>query len=160
MSFRRFYKKIETDEAIQHIFFVLNLCIVKDECLICFEHIKNSENVVCHECKKPIHMTCIKEWFNVNETRNCPHCRSNWKFEIDITEKPIYIGDYLTGDYSTVPDYKNGDKITIRGSISGPITFTNEYGGTFTITNTGTLTFTDIQLNDIYRQYDNFYSDQ
>jgi hypothetical protein len=126
MSLRRFYRRINTEEVIQNIFFVLNTASIKDECPICYEQINDSENSICHECKKPMHLSCIESWFNTNEMRTCPHCRSNWKFEIDIIEKPkpIYIE---LGEYSEMPDYRRTsdqvsvNRLTVRGSVSGSI---------------------------------------
>lgn len=122
---RRFYKRIEKDEVIQEIFFILNLKPVTDDCLICFEKIEQlSENVVCDECNKPFHTKCMEKWFNSNQTRKCPHCRNNWKFEIDIIE--IEILKVELDEHSILPSYsKSKNKLTVRGSIAGEISRQN-----------------------------------
>ncbi len=117
MSLRRLYKRIVTDEAIQNIYFVLNTFFVQEDCLVCLEQVGHSENVICRECKQSMHLTCINGWFDTNEMRTCPHCRTNWKFEIDITEV-IYVE---LEDYSEMPKYRNRNRLTVRGSITGPI---------------------------------------
>ncbi len=118
MSLRRFYRRIESEDVIQQIFFILNTP-TEDDCIICFDEIKNIENVACHKCNKPIHLSCIERWFNTNNLRTCPHCRSNWKFEIDIIDRqiPIYI---QLDDYSEIRNYRQ-NRLIVRGSISGPI---------------------------------------
>jgi hypothetical protein len=136
MSLRRFYTRIENEETIQYYFFVLNLftfTLTDDhDCLVCLDKIKNNDYVICHECKKALHLTCLEGWFNINNERKCPHCRSKWKFEIDIIEKPHKIMIELD-NYSVIPNYKNdyiveNNRITIRGSITGPININNRFG--------------------------------
>ena len=118
MSLRIFYTKIDHNEVIQQIFFILNLtCVEKEDCLVCYEQINDSENVICHQCKKPMHLLCIEKWFDTNKQRFCPHCRTTWKFEIDIVEK--VCSKYIElGEYSIVPNYKK-NYLTVRGSIRG-----------------------------------------
>jgi hypothetical protein len=175
MSVRRFYRRIERGEAIQQIFFILNLTLVEDECLICYEKIEEHEetiqdNVICHECNKAMHLTCIERWFNENNFRKCPHCRTNWKFEIDITEKPKPIRIQLD-DYSVLPRYRNQDRdneqeqeaeelhtifnnrrqrLTVMGSIAGPIHNErfNDYETITNITGAGTITINNNTLNN------------
>jgi hypothetical protein len=129
MSIRRFYTQIEGDEAIQQIYFVLNLYPVEEEedCIICMEAISlhattpGKENVICHVCEKPFHISCIETWFRTNNLRKCAHCRTNWKFEIDIIELPKTIVEL--DDYSVIPTYRRvNNRITVRGSIAGDIT--------------------------------------
>jgi hypothetical protein len=135
MSLRRFYNRIEGEEAICQYFFILNLIHVEEDCLICLEAIKHpEENVECHECNKILHLSCIERWFAQNDMRKCPHCRTNWKFEIDIVEKPKPIIVELD-DYSIMPTYNqtrtSRDRITTRGSITGNIeTWSNNITGT------------------------------
>lgn len=115
MTLRRFYNKIEREEVVCQFFFILNTVINKydcEDCLICFEGIKYpEENVKCHECHKILHLSCVDKWFTQNNMRKCPHCRTNWKFEIDIVEKE-------TEQEWTA---KSRSRITIKGSIAGPI---------------------------------------
>jgi len=135
MLIRRFYKQIEDKEIIQRFFFILNLLYIEEECLICYECIQdkqdkqneqneqeqNEENIMCHECNKVMHISCIEKWFEENNKRTCPHCRTKWKFEIDIIEKPAPV--YIELDeYSLIPNYKNrNNTLTTMGTISGPI---------------------------------------
>lgn len=126
MSLRRYYTYIEHKEVIEQIFFILNSQNLENDqdCLICYENI-NEENVICHKCHINLHLKCIKEWFINNTSRKCPHCRTNWKFEIDIIEKPKPIQVELT-EYSILPNRKR-NITTVNGSISGRIPISNRY---------------------------------
>ena len=143
MSLRRFYTTEETDEAVQTYFFILSQVLCTEECPVCFETTENKENVLCHECEKCFHLNCIEEWFETNTSRPCPHCRTPWKFEIDIVvkEPPTYIE---LDEYTPMPDYRRCNtntsqrnqhnqrntnqynrytipNLTVRGSIAGRI---------------------------------------
>lgn len=163
MSLRRFYRRIEGEEADQQIFFILNLYPVHEECLICYETIEQ-ENVICHECSKPIHLSCLEQWFSENETRKCPHCRSNWRFEIDIIERHQDIIEL--DEYSVLPRYRNRNKnkITVAGSISGhvPTRLENRindfiYRGTVTINNNNHTSLTINNTRTINNTVDNHF---
>lgn len=153
MSLRRFYRQVEGEEAVQQIFFVLNIFPTNEDCLICFESLKkNQDNVMCNKCNKTMHISCVTEWFDKNDMRKCPHCRSSWKFEIDIIEKqktPIVLDNYSEmPKYRGRGYYRHHSRITMRGSISGPIDKimemnTNESVETEEVTNMG-----DNDIND------------
>lgn len=135
-SLRRFYTRIENEEIIQTYFFVLNSSPIEDECPVCYE-VKNIETLSCHECKKCFHLDCIESWFKTNTGRTCPHCRTKWKFEIDIQEKPVPIHielNQFTPIYRTrardnsssiIPRHRRD--LTVRGTISGNIENRNNY---------------------------------
>lgn len=128
MSLRRFYLRIDEEKVCREYFFILNEVNENkdDECLNCYDKINNIENVKCHICHKCFHIECMESWFKSDSgklARTCPHCRSKWKFEIDIMEKPIIIE---TDEFTHMPKYKlslnsRNDRITINGSISGPV---------------------------------------
>ena len=135
-SLRRFFLRLDLKDVIQNIFIILNIDTKgnnilhineEDDCPICYEKIINTENVVCEICNNFVHLSCIETWLKTNDLRNCPICRSKWKFEIDIIEKtkPIYIE---LDEYSLVPKYisdrnsdRNSDRLTVRGSITGSL---------------------------------------
>jgi len=122
MALRRYYMRLETDEAVQLIFFVLNVSWVDDDCPVCFDKINDSDSVVCHQCNKPLHLTCVELWFNTNVLRICPHCRSSWKFEIEIEEKVADPYTVELDEHTPMPifnTYRN--RYIVRGSISGHI---------------------------------------
>lgn len=69
-------------------------------CLICYDNSNNSNDgdnssnnhsTNCRVCGKIMHICCLVEWFEVNIKRICPHCRSGWKFSVDIVENGSVI---------------------------------------------------------------------
>jgi len=116
MSLRRFYRRITEYGVTQNVFFLLDTCPTsEEECLICFEKIQQTENVVCKKCNKPLHITCIEKWFDTNNKRTCPHCRTNWKFEIELQ----FVSCVYLDEYTIMPRKTN--RFIINGSINGQI---------------------------------------
>lgn len=46
------------------------------ECCICLELITSKKYLLLTECKHPVHVSCLKEWFKQN-SYTCPLCRSD-----------------------------------------------------------------------------------
>ena len=46
------------------------------ECCICLELISSKKYLLLSNCKHPVHISCLKQWFNEN-SYTCPLCRSN-----------------------------------------------------------------------------------
>lgn len=51
------------------------------KCGVCFQvlplNIRANGFLVCSECYKPLHTTCVQEWCRHNGTAKCPFCRSS-----------------------------------------------------------------------------------
>jgi len=86
-------KVLYSTNGREYKYFVNDTTPVEDNCLICFEHTSATENVACHQCGKFFHLPCMKKWFDcedyANDSTTCPHCKVDWKFEIEVVEPVI-----------------------------------------------------------------------
>jgi len=53
-----------------------------EECMICFEEIKDVPCEPC--CKKYIHAECKERWVNEGRGRSCPHCRAPYADQYEL----------------------------------------------------------------------------
>ena len=61
---------------------------IEEICPICFELLKNEENIYITKCSHIYHKDCLSKW--LKKAFNCPTCRN--EIEIDKTNFPEYLG--------------------------------------------------------------------
>ena len=57
-----------------------------EECLICFDEMKQNEKLLkCKLCKNTVHTKCFNEWCKINKrtnnNKNCLHCQRQTEFD-------------------------------------------------------------------------------
>lgn len=86
---RQFYSSTRcSNYIVQNMYICVRQQIDDEVCLVCCDDCDDNTDphANCRVCDKVMHISCLVRWFTVNNQRICPHCRSGWKFSVDVVE--------------------------------------------------------------------------